>query len=492
MTQSSFAPDTEQRTSPQDAVSRSTCPRCASPLDAEHVYCPRCGQLVAAGAVDDVGSEEDREIRRRIGGTTWVRPTVGDAAPPMASIAIAPDPAHDRPRRRRKRGRPWFKRPFVVVPLVVLLGIVSVLSVAAYRAQSTIQAMQRVSDAPAYVTDNTQGAEAKPAGAPSGQTAGDAIPDAGFVPATGLRFDTGPAQQALSDAGVATKDDGGVFGSFRDTAAGVGDLAAGAAVAAGVTDPSKDAVNILVMGVDARPGNPIDLGVRADALMVLHLNPSTGACRGLAVPRDSLVELPGYGKTKVNHALMVGGIAYEQLVVEQFLDLKIDHYVLVDFTGFEQLVDAVGGVTVNVPHDLVDSKGKVIAREGSQTFDGATALRYARYRGEQDVDVGRVRRQQQLIRGLIDTAQGRNLATEATKLLPALKGHIRTDLTPAELVSFAEQYRTDCAEGKLLLDTLQGSFAPTGSLDPLFQEYLVYQIIDPAVVEAKVQELSAP
>jgi LCP family protein required for cell wall assembly len=225
--------------------------------------------------------------------------------------------------------------------------------------------------------------------------------------------------------------------------------------------------------------------VRPDALLVLHLDPVSGSCRGLAVPRDTLVELPGYGPTKINHALMVGGIAYQKLVTERFLGITIDHYALIDFEGFKELVDAVGGVPVTVPADI--TKGEtVLFTAGPQVFTGDQALSYARYRGDSDLDVGRVRRQQQIIRGLITVADGRSVASDVNALLPAVADHIRTDLSPADLIALAEAYRVDCGEGALLLDTLQGDLVQPGTLDPLFQQELAYVVVPSGVVEEKV------
>ncbi|MCO5220196.1 MAG: LCP family protein, partial [Thermomicrobiales bacterium] len=194
--------------------------------------------------------------------------------------------------------------------------------------------------------------------------------------AGGMTFDTGPAQTAVAAAEelkkgptstpsgdssyvfeqtagslqttADTDDDdddegGGILDGLRGVGENVQDAVDGAAVAVGLKDPKTDPMTILIMGVDARPGQAIDIGVRPDALMVLRLDPESGTCRGLAIPRDSLVELPGYGETKINHALMLGGIPYEELVVELYLGIEIDHYALIDFTGFEDLVDAVGG-----------------------------------------------------------------------------------------------------------------------------------------------------
>jgi LCP family protein required for cell wall assembly len=280
-----------------------------------------------------------------------------------------------------------------------------------------------------------------------------------------------------------------VLGGIKSAASGAGNLAKGAAVATGVTAPSNDALTILVMGVDARPGAPIDVSVRPDALMVLRLDPASGSCRGLAIPRDTLVELPGYGQTKINHALMVGGIPYQLLVVERFLGIAIDRYALIDFTGFQELVDAVGGVPVTVPQTITKN-GQTLFAAGSQTFDGTQALAYARYRGGSDVDVGRGRRQQQIIRGLIGVAAGRDAVREVNRLLPALEEHIRTDLSPAELVAVAEHYRTTCAESELQLDSLQGNFQQIDAPDPIFKRPMTYNVVDPETIRSKVAALT--
>jgi LCP family protein required for cell wall assembly len=353
--------------------------------------------------------------------------------------------------------------------VVLLLG--GVAGTLGYRAQATLDSLHEVSTPPAQITDSTQNDDGLP---------------------TGMVFDTQPAQQALVDAGVLPKaESGGVFGKFQDAAGNVGDLASGAAIATGVKDPSKDAITVLIMGVDARPGAPIDIGVRPDALMVLYLNPTSGACRGLAIPRDTMATLPGYGQTKINHALMLAGIPYQQLVVEQFLDLKIDHYALVDFTGFKELVDAVGGVQVNVPSEL-KSGNSVLFPAGPQTFDGDQALSYARFRGAEDVDVGRVRRQQQIIRGLVQVSNGRNIARDVNQLLPAVSSHIRTDLDSSELIALIDQYRARCSDSSLELDTLQGDLYQPGTPDPIYQQPIDYVRIDQAVITEKVASLTRP
>ncbi|MGE3799054.1 MAG: LCP family protein [Thermomicrobiales bacterium] len=367
---------------------------------------------------------------------------------------------------------------------------------------------------------DNEGATATPAGSQSGTLASsEAAPGQSESPldgealaeqqlAEGLTFDTAPAvaaiaqyqQQQAGSTGGATGDstdgarveaieqeesDGGIFGSIADKGGELRDAASGAAIAAGLSEPDAEAVTILIMGVDARPGSAIDIGVRPDALMVLRLDPQSGSCRGLAIPRDSYVELPGYGMTKINHALMLGGIPYEQLVVENYLGIDVDHYALIDFTGFASLVDTVGGITIDVPADLTSPA----VPAGVQTIDGETALLHARYRGGPDGDFGRIKRQQQIMRGLIAAAKGRDLLTEATRLLTGLQDHIRTDMELSELVSMAESYREICTVEGLTMAQIPGEVVYGPLIDPLFDLPLSYVVSDPAVVAQMVADL---
>jgi LCP family protein required for cell wall assembly len=253
-----------------------------------------------------------------------------------------------------------------------------------------------------------------------------------------------------------------------------------------ITLRDDDAITILVMGVDARPGEPIDQGVRPDSLMVVRLNPDTGSCRVLAIPRDTRVELPGYGLSKVNHALAVGGIPYEQLVVEQYLGLAIDHYVLVDFTGFSELVDSVGGVDLDVPLGFTASDGTVF-QAGQQHMNGAQALAYSRFRGDADGDFGRIQRQQQLLQALMAKASDISPVDAVTQLVPSLGDRLRTDLGQSDMLSLAEQYGSSCTDDSVEFLHLDGGIATFD--DPLLNLPLSYVVVDEAELRRKVAEL---
>jgi len=204
---------------------------------------------------------------------------------------------------------------------------------------------------------------------------------------------------------------------------------------------------ILVLGTDARPPGSGDKEVseecfeqqakgekphkpcyegefRADTLMLVRAG--GGAFRKLSIPRDTFAEIPGHTPTKINAAFAYGGAALQIKTIEQFLGIQIDHVAIVDFTGFEDLIDAVGGVKVNVPVKLCadisggagGGQGGVSIRlhKGENTLDGEKALAYSRVRHVSECpgpgksvyslggydDLDRERAQQEVINGIKD------------------------------------------------------------------------------------------
>jgi LCP family protein required for cell wall assembly len=314
-----------------------------------------------------------------------------------------------------------------------------------------------------------------------------AITDVSPTPATqaSQSIDTKPAQDALAAAGMDYGTDGGVLNGIRGRANNVSDLAQGAVEAAGVDQTTLPPMTILLMGVDARPGEAIDIGVRPDALAVLRLDPATGSCRMLAIPRDSRVDLPGYGLTKINHALAVGGIPYEELVVQNFLGITIDKYALIDFGGITELVDAVGGVPIHIT-DSFNHSG-IQFDPGDRTLNGEEALAYSRYRYGPDGDFGRIRRQQQVLRAILSRASTMQVTSLVQDVLPQLDSHVRTDLSPLEMIALGTKFASTCTDETLVTMNLDGTVATFD--DPLFNMPLSYVVVDPAEVQRKVEEL---
>lgn len=190
-------------------------------------------------------------------------------------------------------------------------------------------------------------------------------------------------------------------------------------------DPvAGDAMNILLLGSDSRvsAGNPEDWKAgaqRTDAIMVLHLAADRKSASVTSLPRDSWVTIPGRGKNKINAAFSLGGPSLMVRTVESVTGVRIDHVVVIDFTGFKSLTDALGGVKICVPKTVSDKIGTIQA--GCQQMDGTTALEYVRQRKTlAGGDFDRVRRQQNWIRQVLKKLASRGTLTNPMKLNSAL------------------------------------------------------------------------
>jgi LCP family protein required for cell wall assembly len=135
---------------------------------------------------------------------------------------------------------------------------------------------------------------------------------------------------------------------------------------------------ILVIGSDARPGQSPETA-RGDSLHIVGVNPARGAVSILGIPRDSYVSIPGEGTRKINEALL-GGPDLMVRTVEQLSGIPIDGYVLTGFAGFQDLVNAVGGIGVNVPYRMSDPYSHANFRPGMEHMLGRNALAFSRDR----------------------------------------------------------------------------------------------------------------
>ena len=138
--------------------------------------------------------------------------------------------------------------------------------------------------------------------------------------------------------------------------------------------------NIIVLGVDER-AEEHDVG-RSDTLFVVMFDTNKKAASLLSVPRDTRVRIKGHGWDKINHAYAYGGRELTQKTTEELLGIKINNYVMVDFKGFVGLVDAIGGVDINVEKNMYyydEWDGfKIDLKKGMQHMDGKTAIQYVR------------------------------------------------------------------------------------------------------------------
>jgi polyisoprenyl-teichoic acid--peptidoglycan teichoic acid transferase len=197
----------------------------------------------------------------------------------------------------------------------------------------------------------------------------------------------------------------------------------------------REPFNVLVLGVDTRPGAAgEDMGTRSDTMMVVQVTPETGRVELLSIPRDLLVELWPGTYDRINTAYAYGGVELARDVVEGLTGIPIDHYAIVDFKGFVDVVDAMGGVEVDV-EDEVPPKYEI--QDGPQTLNGRQALFYARYRGTAGGDLDRIQHQQRLIAALRGHALQRNTLTKVPQIVGVLMQNVSTDVGPVDTVSLA-------------------------------------------------------
>ena len=185
--------------------------------------------------------------------------------------------------------------------------------------------------------------------------------------------------------------------------------------AEGQDDP---AINILLLGSDSRAdtSTPVldDLGNRADTIMVAHIPSDRSGVQIMSIMRDSWVEIPGYGQSKVNAAMAHGGVPLTVETVENLIDQRIDHVAVVDFNGFQNITDALGGVEVNNPRAF--SYDGQQFQQGPITLNGDEALTFVRSRNFEDGDYTRVENQQLFMKSMAGEVLSRDTLTSPGKL----------------------------------------------------------------------------
>lgn len=198
--------------------------------------------------------------------------------------------------------------------------------------------------------------------------------------------------------------------------------------------PLPERVHVLVLGLDYVPGAAAR---RSDTIFVASLR--QGDVRLLAIPRDTHMKFPDGRVEKVNAAYALGGAELARRVISNFLGIEIKYYIVIDYEGFEKLVDLVGGVTISVEKPLKDDKTKppIDIAAGTQKLDGKRALAYVRYRDTLTGDLGRLQRQRQLLEALLKE-RDRSLSN-LQQLVTTAQKFIETNLAPVLLYRLVQR-----------------------------------------------------
>lgn len=190
-------------------------------------------------------------------------------------------------------------------------------------------------------------------------------------------------------------------------------------------------INVLVLGVDERPESAEE-GSRTDTIMLVRVDPGTGDVRLLSVPRDLLVEISPGEENRINSAYNFGGMDQTVTAFEDYSGVDVDYYAVVDFQGFKDVINAMGGVEVDVGEEF-PSKYKI--EEGLQTLNGKQALYFARYRGTSGGDLDRIRRQQQMVAALRSQAFSLNTVKQLPTIVRAANRNVLTDMGLGQAVT---------------------------------------------------------
>jgi polyisoprenyl-teichoic acid--peptidoglycan teichoic acid transferase len=199
----------------------------------------------------------------------------------------------------------------------------------------------------------------------------------------------------------------------------------------------KEPFSVLLLGVDERRN---DKG-RSDSMIVLTVNPEVKSVKMISIPRDTLTDIIGHGtRDKINHAYAFGGVEMAMDTTENLLDIPIDYYVQINMEGFADIVNAVGGVTVQ--NDINFSYGGHDFSKGELTLSGKEALAFTRMRYEDPRgDFGRQLRQREIIQGVINEGARVSSLGKFDDIFDALGNNVKTNLTFDEMVDIQKHYK---------------------------------------------------
>lgn len=239
---------------------------------------------------------------------------------------------------------------------------------------------------------------------------------------------------------------------------------------------SGDASTFLIMGVDT--ADNIDTvgnegAGRTDVMLLVTISDTSNRATVTSIPRDSYVEVPGHGTHKINAAYPLGGSELSVQTVEQWLDIKIDHYVTVDMAAFRKVIDTLGGVTIT-PLATFELDGYAFEEGVPVTMDGEMALAYVRERNNSGGDYGRQERQRQLMSAVFDLVREEVTGvTQAIGLFQSLSEDLDTNLGLISMTRLFASYHD--FDGKIEFHQLQG--------EGQYIDGIYFDVIDPASLE---------
>lgn len=238
-----------------------------------------------------------------------------------------------------------------------------------------------------------------------------------------------------------------LFGSNREVEFGGSDIL-----------PKPEQMNVLLLGNDARRG---ESSARTDSIMLACVDPKLKQIALLSIPRDTYVSIPGYGKDKINHAAVYGGPELTAKAVSQLLGVTVSNYVMVDYEGFVNVVDILGGLDYDVETNMFHADPEngyayqIDLKKGLQHMDGDKSLQYVRYRSYATGDIERSEHQQRFFVALAKELLQPSSILKLPNLVPEISRNLKTNLSTSDLLKLASSARY-FEEGSFIAQTLPG------------------------------------
>jgi LCP family protein required for cell wall assembly len=205
---------------------------------------------------------------------------------------------------------------------------------------------------------------------------------------------------------------------------------------------SREPQYLLFLGADDEMNEP-DQASRSDTIILIRI--ANEGISMLSIPRDTRVYIPGYGMDKINHAFAYGGPELTMETVSEFTGVEVNDYAIANFTGVHDVVEAMGGVRVNVPTEVekrARPDGPMIRLEsGPQKLDGDQALAYLRWRADSQGDIGRVKRQQEFLFRVFDQAFSRENLDRYAEVQEAALENVETNMSRNELIALGTRVK---------------------------------------------------
>lgn len=230
---------------------------------------------------------------------------------------------------------------------------------------------------------------------------------------------------------------------------------------------------VMFLGVDVTythdgrhiKADPAAFNGRSDTILVARLDPIRNKVMILSIPRDTQVRISGHGTQKINAANALGGPSLAKEVIGELLGVPVDHYIILNVHGLVELVNELGGITVEIPKRMKymdwTAKLKIDLQPGFHTLTGNQSMGFVRFRHDALGDIGRIQRQEIFMRAVMDKALKPESWTHIPRLIEIGRSYVLSDLSEPELISIATFVKA-VPKAQQMLVMLPGRFSGTG------------------------------